>query len=99
MATIKIDELRQWVQQYKDDEIISVGQAGAIKAMDYFLEVFGRHGDLVDGGGVLVTKSAQNETRRCIEILNAFMGKMSLLALMSLSDEERQKALFGDDDD
>jgi len=84
MATVKIEELRAWVQQYKDDEIIRVGQAGAIKAMEYFLEVFDRHGDLKEGegGGVAEIKAAQDEVRRCVEILNAFMGKMSIMAFM-----------------
>lgn len=82
MAKIVVGELQEWIQQYKDDESpVGIGQTAAIKAMDYFLETLGRHGDLTNGG-VDEIKGGQGEIRRCIEILSAFMGRMSIMEFM-----------------
>jgi hypothetical protein len=77
-----IEDLTRWIQQYKDDEEpVRVGQAAAIKAMDYLLEVFSRQGDLKDGA-VQEIKAAQAEVWRMLEILNAFHGKLHIIGYM-----------------
>jgi hypothetical protein len=75
----KMSELRKWVDQYKNEEESNrIGQAGAIKAMDYFLEVFGKHGDLSKDD----LSSAQKEVERCVEILKAFTGRIAIMTMM-----------------
>jgi hypothetical protein len=64
---------------YKNEEESNrIGQAGAIKAMDYFLSVFGKHGDLSKDE----LNSVQKEVERCVEILKAFTGRMAIMALI-----------------
>lgn len=71
-----LEEMRRWVQQYKDDEPpIRLAQAAAIIAMDKFLESW-RHG--LDGVAI---KAALDETQRMLTILNAFQGKLAILDL------------------
>lgn len=66
-----LKEMDQWVQQYKDDELIPLAQISAIHAMDAMLESWRRHG--------LDIKTGLKETSRMLDILKAFQGKLALL--------------------
>lgn len=69
--------MREWVNQYKEDNethpSLRVAQGAAIQAMEVML-VSWRHG--LDR---LAVKAGLEETKRMLEILHAFQGRLALL--------------------
>lgn len=65
--------MQEWVQQYKDDEVMSVGQASAIKAMEHMLVA------MRNGIDKVTINAMMAECRRTVEILQAFQGRMVML--------------------
>lgn len=90
-----LKEAQEWVKSYREDDspIHAVGTEAAVRAMEFFLEVFTKHGQLRDGAVMELTQ-AQIEVHRAVEILSCFEGKLAMLQWMHTG-----KHPFADDDD
>jgi hypothetical protein len=77
-----LEELRQWVQQYAEDDPNPLhspqrpAQQAALLSMNYFLGSWQQGLDKKD------IRAAQAEIARMLEILHAFQGKLSIIDYM-----------------
>ena len=80
-------ELRQWVDQYRDN--IALGEHAAVEGMEYLLKAWERHGLSRKMGGVNELGGAKNCVHRMIEVLQAFEGKLAIMEQMAIDALEK----------